>query len=175
MFYVYHPLQKLRVPHAFSLNKSLKSFYHPISISSKIMSQYLENQLHSLSFIYSTVLFSRMRRSFTIQGIIFVLHSSRKMPEQLWFETWENSFSCIISMECRSLCRSLGCVNVTEIQFWEKPLTLEWRQVAFCFWFSTNYRQLDIWDLRIQKQMETLHDQLAFSYLQNQFWFKTSL
>lgn len=44
--------------------------------------------VHSLWLIYSIVLFSSIGRSVTIQVIIFVLHSSCKMPEELWFEAW---------------------------------------------------------------------------------------
>lgn len=46
---------------------------------------------------------------------------------------------------------------------------------VFCFWFSTNYRQLDIRDLRMQKQTEILHDQLTSPIYKNTAFIYTSL
>lgn len=46
---------------------------------------------------------------------------------------------------------------------------------VFCFWFSTNYRQLDIRDLRMQKHTEILHDQLTFPIYKNTASIETAL
>lgn len=143
---------------AYTLPASLQSFKSHTSLWSMYCSQEAEQKVsYKLPcFFFFLAIAAKCQKSFNLKPEETVIPASSQWNAKL-----------------RQVLRMCKCHRDSVLQrsHWHSSDSA----AVFCFWFSTNYRQLDIRDLRMQKQAEILHDQLTSPIYKNTAFIYTSL
>lgn len=115
-----------------------------------------EGQLQVTGFFFPLAIATKCQKSFNLKPEGTVIPASSQWNAKL-----------------RQVLRMCKCHRDSVLQrsHWQSSDST----AVFCFWFSTNYRQLDIRDLRMRKQTEILHDQLTSPIYKNTAFIYTSL